>query len=329
MDDFFNSTSLTVQPSPVVDRGIVIILLVLNMLNVLLHAFGVYLLKTIQRTEDNIQYIYLTHLSICEALMNLFEGLRHIPNFLELSANQHSVNQDLQSYTKIIMFAGISLVYYFVMIYITLDRLLDILLNIKYPLYINIVKVKNLLRMTWFVALLVVVTVCFLQRFIKEYPWEKHIFKYCFPILDFGFIILSLLTYGFIFYKYLETRQGPTTIRQNSSLQRQNSAFYVFRKSRFYVSVLVIFTFLLFIVVPDLVYLFLGIIQGNESEALLATCWISYAIGNLSDWYIYIMLQPRVRKLLKKKVHLRQNRIKTRMDSRRTNLGTKSSTFTE
>ena len=42
---------------------------------------------------------------------------------------------EVQVYVKIVMFSGISIVYYLDMIYLTVDKLLEIILNIKYPLY--------------------------------------------------------------------------------------------------------------------------------------------------------------------------------------------------
>ena len=68
----------------------------------------------------------------------------------------------------------------------------------------------------------------------------------------------------------------------------------------FYIPILLITTFLAFIVVPDLIYLSVAIIQQKPSDTLDAACWISYAVSNLVDAYIYIYLQHDVRIAVKK-----------------------------
>ena len=86
--------------------------------------------------------------------------------------------------------------------------------------------------------------------------------------------------------------------RRNKNVGGKQNALQIFRKSRFYISVLLITTFLRFVKVPDLVYLFVGILNKNDSSTLLTACWVSYAVANLSDAYIYIFMQRDVRHLL-------------------------------
>lgn len=84
--------------------------------------------------------------------------------------------------------------------------------------------------------------------------------------------------------------------------RKPTSGFVLFRKSRFYVSVLLIITFILFMVAPDLTYLIIGIVYNNPSESLLNGCWICYALPNLADGYIYIFVQDNVRKAFCEKI---------------------------
>ena len=190
-----------------------IILLLLNVSNVLFHSLGSYLLICIYKNGGQCaQQVFLIHLSICEALMNLLEGLRRIPDFMRLSASESFVNDKIQSFTMIIMFVGISIVYYLDMIYLTLDRLLDMVLGIKYHVYCSEAKAIKLLHATWALALLLSIAISLLYRY-ANYDWERNQFAYCFPTLNFAFIIISLATYGFIFYKYKETRGLPNRTR--------------------------------------------------------------------------------------------------------------------
>ena len=77
------------------------------------------------------------------------------------------------------MFAGISIVYYLDMIYLTIDKFLQILLNIKYHLYWNETKAKWLLAVTWLFAGLLVIILALLHHY-DNHGWEEIIFMYCF-----------------------------------------------------------------------------------------------------------------------------------------------------
>ena len=281
---------------------LLLILLLLNVTNVALHTIGALLLLGIHKdVGESTEQIYVINLAVCEALLNFLEGTRCMTGFFPLCGNTKEILIGIQKYTLIVMFTGISFVYYLDMIYLTLDRLFVILLNIKYPLYWNEAKAKWLLRLTWIIGVSLSIVISLLTHF-TEYIWQNFFFKYFYPILEFGFIILAVLTYSFIFLKYKETRDIPSTIGPRG--KHQSSLFQVFRKSRFYITVLLTSTFLTFMVTPDLIYLFVGVVNGNKTEQLLTICWISYAVSNLSDAWIYIFMQKSVKKLLLKKLKL-------------------------
>ena len=272
------------------------ILLSLNLVNVLLHMLGAYLLISMYPTcRRSLQQIYLINLSISECLTNFLEVCRIISHLIPFKDNHLKIVNGIRYYTLIVSFTGISVVYYLVMIYLTLDRLMDIVLNIKYPVYWSEEKAKYLLITTWLFGLFSCVTVCICYQ-LFNFNWEDAFFKYFYPPIEFAFIILALTTYGFIFHKYRKNRlDAPGYLDNCTPRRRKNSTIQIFRKSRFYISVLLILTFLLFMIVPDITYLFLAIIYKSKSDILLTCCWISYAISNLADAYIYIFVQDEVR----------------------------------
>ena len=277
-------------------------LLVLSSINVVLHALGTSLLVSLYRTcQYKEQQVYLIHLSISECLINLLEVLRISIDLLKLTGEARSITEEVRYYTLILSFTGISIVYYCDMMYLTLDKLMDIVLNIKYSLYWNVRRARLLLTMTWVIGLSssVVVSVC---HYYFKFDWKSAFFVYFYPIIEFAFILLAVVTYGFIFRKYTQAHRripGVSGVSLNLTNSRYNaSAWQLFRRSRFYIPVLLIVTFLVFFVVPDLTYLFIGIIQNKRSKLLLTICWICYAISNIIDAYIYIFVQKSVRKAL-------------------------------
>eukprot|EP00493_Phyllostaurus_siculus_P022081 UN22412 len=131
-----------------------------QIINVLFHSMGVtFLWALYERTEHKVQYIYLISLSGCELIINILTSVQCI---LELIGHSYTHNQaelhNLQSAIDIIYLicaTGFSLVFFVTMIYITLDRMLDIYLNIRYHVYWNPHRALILIKSTWCVGLLV------------------------------------------------------------------------------------------------------------------------------------------------------------------------------
>ena len=87
---------------------------------------------------------------------------------------------------------------------------------------------------------------------------------------------------------------------ESSSNATVMSSFALLKETKFYIPMLLVVTFIVFMVVPDLVMLFYGILGGNMSETLTVFCSISYSVSNIADGVIYIFLQPAVMSLLRK-----------------------------
>ena len=261
-----------------------ILLLVLNIINIVLHGIGIYLLYCLyNRCTHRIQQIYLINLSVTECILNVLEALKLLRLLVPISDKTGKTLDLIIPYVIMMQFTGISLVFYFAMIYITLDRFLEIVLNIKYPLYWNKYKAKYLLIFTWVVGAVSGIIVCLANTY-TGFQWEGLFFKYVYPTIELSFVILAVMTYSFIFHKYRRCKNIPTpSINKRNVIQFQRpSLLLVFRQSRFYVSVLLVISFLLFMVAADLIYLFAAIVYGINSDILLTSCLISYAISNFS-----------------------------------------------
>ena len=61
-------------------------------------------------------------------------------------------------------------------------------------------KARWLVIGTWFVGVVVAITVALMYK-IYNFDWEALCWMYFFPILEFAFIILAFVTYGFIFHR--------------------------------------------------------------------------------------------------------------------------------
>ena len=144
----------------------------------------------------------------------------------------------------------LALMYTFVMFLITVERYLLIKLNIKYAIYITAKKIKITLCVAF-----VVFTVAFLILLILnihlEHDIERFFVVYVYPIFEFLFIAAVFLTYYAIFKKYKGNDQRLKRLRYHVCDNTNNCAL----KSKgfdFYIPSLIIVTFILFTVVPNM-----------------------------------------------------------------------------
>lgn len=397
-----------------------IVILTFNLTNVLLHGAGIYLLWCLRRrSRTRIQNLYLMSLSGSELLMNL---LNIVPNLssLAMSGEQTSENNDQQlkqestmtrvnNVLLILNFTGIAFVFHVSMIFITFDRLLELLLHIRYPVFWNEEKTKYLLLATWIFGACISIVVCCLADLL-DFAWDRYFFTYFFPSIEIIFVVLAIATYTFIFRKFKSTRQSPAgnytpavvetlkppptkssnarqtngtcksekdktfvvrkgcpemktsdnssavydtnnnstytngnstdsnsknrngtanvrdkkvVFHQSPSSQKQEQAkkakktvkqskkisgWKIFMKSKFFIPVLLILTFFVFVVGADIVYLVVIVIQKNVDVTISSMLSISYAISNLTDAWIYILLQRDVRRLFIRKFYPSRNK---------------------
>ena len=271
------------------------------------HVLGSYLLSVVYKNgnQDPRHYL-LIHLSVTEGVVNFLQFLLN-PVWRMVSMNP-SVVEKCQDYILLIRGYGFVIVYYVTMIYIALDRLLDIMLNIKYHLYCDEIKAKYMMGITWVITAVVTTVASLLHAFLGL---EMHaiLFLYIHPTLDIIFVVIACVTYSLIFREYKKIRLPPGT---NKSM-RQPSILQVFRRSRFYVSTLLIATFVLFMVIPEMVHVYIFSImdnRGNQHGHVYAdvntACRICFSLGYLSDVFIYVFMEPPVKQLLLKTLGVRR-----------------------
>lgn len=282
---------------------LLISLLILNLVNVFLHGIGsTVLIYLYPKTRQKAQQLYLIHLSVSECIMNVLESIRIIAKLSDYPSNSpNSVVEKIRHHILIIAFTGVSFVFYFDMIYITVDRLMIVVLNHQYTRYWNKGKAKLLLLLTWCggVVISMLVTVTYV---LVDFDWEAVFFKYFYPIAEFAFIILAFLTYGFILRKYHQSRRSVLVHPHPQQIENAVNFRRIFKKSLFIIPILLITTFLIFMIIPDLTFLFVGIINESPSVMLSTACWLSYGISNFLDALIYIYFQNEVRNFIMKKL---------------------------
>ena len=202
----------------------------------------------------------------------------------------------------IVYSTGISIVYYLDMIYLTVDRLVKVVSGLRYSLYWNEGRAKRLILATWCLGIVLCITFSLLFSYY-EYHFDDVFYKYVYPTLGISFTLVALLTYNLIFRTLKESNRKISSVG-NLHVKGKYREF----KKHYFVPALLISTFLLFMVIPALVYIFVGIIYNKPSQTLSTVCWISYALSNLVDAVIYIFFLPDVRALLLRMINSRSVR---------------------
>ena len=246
--------------------------------NVLLHSTGCFLLwKTYKRSQITTQKLILLHLSIFEGLINLI--------FLVMYVMHLSVDPQSESYNMILMYfiqpvtSSLNYVIIFIMLFMTLDRLMAVVLNLR------VSRTKKVLVAIWIFGLLL--SVCF--GLLPEYaPLRIYILIwtinfYLLPAFSILFVITALLTYATIFWKYKMSRNSLEADSSNGNGQQHS-------RMHFYIPVLIISTYLIFNATPYIIAIH-NSVAGDFTNIL-------FYLGFMSDALIYIFLQPKVRKQL-------------------------------
>ena len=259
-----------------------------SLLNIIIHASGCYLLNCAKKTS--LQKIYLLNLAatllVKHAVLIASPILIMLGRINTLGFQYFSVN-----YTT-----GVGFLYYTSIYYITIDRLFGILASLKYAVYWNRTKAMLQIKLTWMVGIL-----CSLGSSLacKFFGFNHgNILYYVYDVFDFVFVVLAILTYWFMFTQYTKSKRRMSSRRQPDNV-RQYGVWHMFSKSRFFIAVLLIGNFLVFATLPDFVQIITTYVTHSYiSDMTVRIFTLSSQIADVFDGYIYIFLQPCVKKVL-------------------------------
>ena len=146
-------------------------------------------------------------------------------------------------------------------------------------------------------------TICSkVMKFLRHRAWyEMTSIKYVIVGSSVFYNVVAIFTYVVIFWKYVRSKVRVRHSNDPNDGQQRVSTVEVFVKSRFYVSVLIILTYLIFNTIPYCVH---AILYPNSwttnYRPVQFIMIVLHHLGYLSDPVIYIFLQRDVRKQLSK-----------------------------
>ena len=286
------------------------IFLLLNIVVSLFHMLGIVTL-----TKLKSKYIYGTQKYLIIALSLLILGVVALSTAREsiFHAKRSRVDNTALciSLYHIIVFGSM---YYFIMFAITIDRFLEVRLNIKYPLYWNMNKTKKtLILVSFMLNVAFAVLLCIILQYRQSLmvrnihdKINKNVYIYFTPTIDTIFLISATAVYLYIFSKLRKTKRKEEALRKQvtgneTPLQRIHNI----KKSR--VPFWIIITFVLFNIVPNMLQLILYICSVSH-EYFHVVYYGLYRIGYISNAIVYIFNLDKVRVKLSKLARLVLNR---------------------
>ena len=178
--------------------------------------------------------------------------------------------------------------YYFIMVLLTIDRLLVFYLNIRYASRFNFKKLLKLIFSAVTVSFVTTVTILILIV-LRKRTWQQFesVIYIMFLSFDIPYILLAIVTYSYIFIVYRRH------LKLKKNIQGSNNKEHF----KLLVPSLIIGTSLIFFILPDVLnvtYKYNLIIYSNDLVTYVAT--ILYRIGWIVDPLIYIFCSNCKRK---------------------------------
>ena len=134
-------------------------------MNIVFHSVGCYLLIHLRKNgRETVEGIYLISLSTVDIYFN---SMDLIIELAMLSGNDSPTLRAILCYILIMTVSGMNVIYYLILIVITIDKLLDVLLNIKYPVIWNEEKAIILTKVIWMIGTLICICVSVVYHFTR------------------------------------------------------------------------------------------------------------------------------------------------------------------
>ena len=274
-----------------------------NILILAIHCFGTYLMNKLYiNGHDCTRLMYLINLSVLESLKNVISILCFpIIDIFDIKGESESIIELVQ------MFVGtlgdcLNVIHYFLIAYIAVDRFLEVWLSIKYPVYWDQKKGKYLLIATWCIPLVVFIGL-FIAEEIMHVDLILPYLVYIYATLDIVLVLVFVCTNGYIYHLYYTRKNDdPAQLLSISNRTSKKSIFNVLRKTTFFISSLLIANYFLLRVVPDFVYLIIGVIPDNRDYTLFMAFMLVVTLSDFIDACIYVFTVRSVKDITKRKL---------------------------
>ena len=201
-----------------------------------------------------------------------------------------------------------TLMYFFVMTFVTLDRLAAVKLNLKYPICCKAKRAITGLILAFTVSFLLFAGLLLIIFFVYKNPnksrlrkWNMLLLVYLATPLQGIFLIITSITYIYIFKKLRKNRLALRKIikQLHKNSMRELQAKKTQTNAKLFVPSLIILTFILFNIFPNFMYF--GYSNGSPwVRAFFQWIPVLFFVGWCVDPIIYIFSNRSVQKRIKR-----------------------------
>lgn len=197
--------------------------------------------------------------------------------------------------------------YYLIMFAITLDRFLEIRLDIKYHLYSNKKTVKKVLLSAYIILNALYMTLLCIYLAYRQPAYTTNIIRsfvlYFAPVIDTIFVIFAMIAYSYVFSKLYRNRRKDDALRTQLAVNQPNVPI-ILKADRFRVPFWIVLTFVLFLIFPDILELIRKtLLHPSLQDDFQMLSYVLYRIGFIVDPVIYIYNLESVQYKLRKVLH--------------------------
>ena len=208
------------------------------------------------------------------------------------------------------------------LVFVTGDRLLYIRYNTKYTAYWNIDRVWRLLVVSWSCALSIGIAFSLLMYFKYDYVrFEARINRamtvYALSVLNTIYLVFAVVSYVIMFLHY-------SASQRRTHIGHSGGFFKAFRRSKFFIPVVIVTSSLCLVVLPSLARKSHFILGYKTPYELTFFYLVALRLSYTVDGIIYSLLQRPVRNLL---WNIIRNRSCNTMRMSRSTNNTKNSTM--
>ncbi|XP_057297775.1 uncharacterized protein LOC130628783 [Hydractinia symbiolongicarpus] len=273
-----------------------VIYFTLSCMSMLLHVVAFTLLWKKHANITRNQKIILLNLCMVEVLISCSDLPRAII--------YETVGSETLAYKSFVtLFYCFILAYLYFMIALTMDRLAQIYLNIKYDLYWPVRRTKYLTGIIWTLTLLLGFVMLLILNLKKDNSKSKNVYKvvgdWILPVAFFLFLFIVIFTYTYIAKKIIQTKRVDARVSFrcsmshhscDCSLEYRRKIQEKVRLNDVLLPTLLIVTYVVFVMFPILVSYLMKRNILPESSWLHQKMNPMFYLGCFSDAIICILL---------------------------------------
>ena len=254
-----------------------IVITCIAVFSIIINMIGMSVLVKIKGKHINQNQIVL-FIALCS--VELLLGITIIARSLSLMFQCHRL---IRKFVILFYVVTLTNTYFVIMLMITIDRYLAIRLKLKYPIHCTPALMKKVLYIS-FSFYSIAFLACFTVVFYYHIDLEVYIVIYLYPITEFTFILTVVISYYKIYEAFKQSQRIALTLRKISSLSDHRSI--VKNKYKIYIPTLIIVTFVLFTIIPNLLLRISSL--SNFGTKIFSFGRMLYPIGWCIDPLVYI-----------------------------------------